>query len=94
MTTADEKTMSSLHAILARELTKRLESGEASSADFQAAAKFLKDNNISSTPQTDDAMEKLRDKVRAGKQKRSARLSEEEKAELGSNVIPFSATGE
>lgn len=39
-------TLAKLHTALAEQLLARIESGEATAADFQAAAKFLKDNGI------------------------------------------------
>lgn len=38
--------LSQLHSALAEQLLRRIKSGEATAADFQAAAKFLKDNGI------------------------------------------------
>lgn len=35
-----------LHAALAADFIRRIQSGEASAAELSAAAKFLKDNNI------------------------------------------------
>jgi len=40
-----------LHRTIAQELLNRIRSGEASAQDFNAAIKFLKDNNISFEPE-------------------------------------------
>ena len=46
MATAGKDELESLHALLAQQLRERLESGEATAAEFTAAIKFLKDNDI------------------------------------------------
>lgn len=46
MATASKDELESLHALLAQQLRERLESGEATAAEFTAAIKFLKDNDI------------------------------------------------
>ena len=43
---ASEDALAELHGTIAQILTKRLHSGEASTADINAAIKFLKDNAI------------------------------------------------
>lgn len=35
-----------LHALIARELVKKIKAGEATAADFNVARAFLKDNNV------------------------------------------------
>lgn len=35
-----------LHALIARELVKKIKTGEATAADFNVARAFLKDNNV------------------------------------------------
>lgn len=47
---AKETTLGQLHELVAREMMKRIESGEATPADFSAAIRFLKDNNITAVP--------------------------------------------
>lgn len=46
MSAASKDIMDALHSIVAKELTKRIEDGEASAADISNAIKFLKDNGI------------------------------------------------
>jgi hypothetical protein len=46
MSKATEAQLSLLHGVVAEQLKKRIESGEATAADFGAAIKFLKDNGI------------------------------------------------
>lgn len=43
---ASESALAKLHGVVAKLLTSRLQSGDASSADINAAIKFLKDNGI------------------------------------------------
>jgi hypothetical protein len=43
---APQETLENLHSQVARELSDRITSGEASSADLSNAIKFLKDNGI------------------------------------------------
>ncbi len=45
-TTATEKALGELHAVVAHTLMDRIKSGEATAADINAAIKFLKDNGI------------------------------------------------
>jgi hypothetical protein len=46
MSAASKDLMDALHSIVAKELTDRIKSGEASAADISNAIKFLKDNGI------------------------------------------------
>lgn len=46
----NEDKLASLHGVVLDGLLARLKSSEAKPADFAAAIKFLKDNNITSTP--------------------------------------------
>ena len=46
MSKATKDALESLHGIIASELTERIQSGEATAAEFTAAIKFLKDNDI------------------------------------------------
>jgi hypothetical protein len=43
---ATEETMSELHEILAKELVRKIKSGEATASELSVAVKFLKDNGI------------------------------------------------
>ncbi|MET3601115.1 hypothetical protein [Martelella mangrovi] len=49
MTKASEDALNTLHALLAKEFAKRIESGEASAGDLSAARQFLRDNSITAT---------------------------------------------
>lgn len=44
---ASKETLEQIHDELATQLLKRIKSGEATAADFQAARQLLRDNNIS-----------------------------------------------
>lgn len=50
-----------LHSAVARELLQRVKSGDASTADLSAAAKFLKDNGIEAIPTPENPLGDLRD---------------------------------
>ena len=43
---ATQNTLDALHDAIAKELLRRVESGEASAGDLQAAIRFLKDNGV------------------------------------------------
>lgn len=53
---SDQNTMSLIHQLVAEELTKRIKSGEATTADLNAAIKFLKDNNINAVPEENTSL--------------------------------------
>ncbi len=60
MSRATEDTLALLHNAVAEALLKKLQDGESvSAADIQAAAKFLKDNNITATPGASKALDAL-----------------------------------
>lgn len=46
MSAASKDLMEQLHALVATQLTARINGGEATAADFSNAIKFLKDNGI------------------------------------------------
>lgn len=61
-----EDILKNLHSSLARKLLERIESGEATAAEFTAAIKFLKDNGIdldASQAPEDHPVNQLADKV-------------------------------
>ena len=60
---ATEDTLGELHELIARGLISRLKSGEATSADYTAAIKFLKDNGISCIGTRNDDMKELVDSL-------------------------------
>lgn len=47
---ASKESLEELHAALARSLTSRINSGEATAADLNVIRQFLKDNGIDSIP--------------------------------------------
>jgi hypothetical protein len=60
---AKESTLGALHELIATEMMKRIESGEASPADFSAAIRFLKDNNITAMPTNNNPLGKMLDSL-------------------------------
>jgi hypothetical protein len=48
-----------LHQAFGRALLDRLQSGEASAGDFEVVRKWLKDNNINSTPEASPELPRL-----------------------------------
>jgi hypothetical protein len=57
---ATESTLNELHSIIAKELIKRINSGDATTQDLNAAIKFLKDNNIEAEFEKGGAMDTLK----------------------------------
>ena len=60
---ASEDTLGELHELIARGLIEKLKSGEATSADYNAAIKFLKDNDISCIGSQNDGIQELVDSL-------------------------------
>jgi ABC-type Zn uptake system ZnuABC Zn-binding protein ZnuA len=60
---ATEQTLSMLHELTAQALIEKIKSGEATSADLNAAIKFLKDNDISCVVTQSDPMKELIDEL-------------------------------
>lgn len=58
---ASEDALSELHNLVAKALIEKIKSGEATSADYNAAIKFLKDNAISCVVEQNDTMQELID---------------------------------
>ena len=56
---APQETLETLHSQVALELSERIASGEASSADMSNAIKFLKDNGIEGLPVQDSPLGQL-----------------------------------
>ncbi len=54
-----KKVLNNLHSLLAQELTAKIESGEATSAELSVARQFLKDNNIDGTVEQSDPLANL-----------------------------------
>lgn len=61
--TADEETLSDLHKLVAVFLKTKIESGEATGAEINAAIKFLKDNDISAVAAPDSPLANLVDSM-------------------------------
>lgn len=62
MSTASKDTLGALHALIAKELSERIENGTASAADISNAIKFLKDNGIEARPDLNKAVKSLAEK--------------------------------
>lgn len=58
--TASEEALELLHASLANQLAKKIESGEATAADLSVARQFLKDNGIDAVPTSGSPLDGLR----------------------------------
>lgn len=56
---ANYDTLGRLHELVAKELTRRIESGEATAADLAQAIKLLKDNNITAIPTSNNGLGQL-----------------------------------
>ena len=61
MSRASEELLSQLHNAIAADLLKLIQTGEASSADRNAAIKLLKDNDITYIPEQGDSTSILAD---------------------------------
>ncbi|WP_422048055.1 hypothetical protein [Shimia sp.] len=59
MSRATEELLASLHGLLTQEFIRKISSGEASSADLSAAAKFLKDNGIDCVARDNEGIQSL-----------------------------------
>jgi ABC-type Zn uptake system ZnuABC Zn-binding protein ZnuA len=59
MARASEDALADLHRIVAEQLAARIAAGTATASDLSNAIKFLKDNNISCTPGTSNALDDL-----------------------------------
>lgn len=60
---AKESTLGDLHELIAKEMMRRIESGEATPADMSAAIKFLKDNNITAVPTNTNPLGQMLDSL-------------------------------
>lgn len=56
---ATSEALGNLHELVTLELTRRIESGEATAADIAQAIKLLKDNGISAVPTDNNPLGKL-----------------------------------
>lgn len=59
MNPASEGELAALHAVIAKHLKEKIESGEASASDVSNAIKMLKDNNITCAPTEGKDLDKL-----------------------------------
>ncbi len=57
----NSENLEGLHAVVAKELLKRVKSGEASAAELSAAIKFLKDNGIDCYGKANETVSSLAD---------------------------------
>ena len=57
--TATTEALGNLHDLVTRELTRRIESGEATAADLAQAIKLLKDNEITAIPTDNNPLGRL-----------------------------------
>jgi len=63
MSKATEAALSTLHGVVAAELTRRILESEATAADIGAAIKFLKDNHITASIEDNQALSDLKQKL-------------------------------
>lgn len=61
MSKATTDALANLHGILAADLARRIENGEASAADLAVARQFLKDNGIDADKGSNEGLNKLTD---------------------------------
>lgn len=59
MAKATEDLLEALHVAVAKDLLDKVKSGEATAQELQAAIKFLKDNHIEATVETNPDLGKL-----------------------------------
>ena len=57
--TSNNDIMETLHALMGEELLRRIQSGEATSADLSVARQFLRDNGIDATTNQSEPLAKL-----------------------------------
>jgi len=72
MSRASEAALSTLHGVVAAELTRRIVQSEATAADIGAAIKFLKDNSITASIEDNAALSELKQKLDQRLAKRNA----------------------
>lgn len=74
MAKATEVKLSELHGVVADELKRRIEEGEASAADLGAAIKFLKDNHITASIEDNQGLSDLKKKLDEKMAKRGGKV--------------------
>ena len=60
---ASEELLGRLHSIVADDLIRRINTGEATAQELAQAIKFLKDNGIEALPEANDKLQNLADKL-------------------------------
>ncbi len=60
---ATKDVLDQLHELVARELSNKIRTGEATSADMANALRMLKDNDITIIPEDNDSLDELREKL-------------------------------
>ena len=84
MSAASEEALGELHSALATALSNAIKSNDCAASIMAVAAKFLKDNNITCTPGTDNALVALEEALsRRQNARKGSALTPEEKAQLG-----------
>lgn len=83
---ANESELGTLHAAVAVALKERIASEGATAADLNAAIKFLKDNNITATPEANRALKDLQSELEGAG---CLPASDPELDEALSNVVNF-----
>ena len=63
MAAATESALATLHELVASTLAARLASDICTAADISAAIKFLKDNNITATPEANEKLGELEEEL-------------------------------
>lgn len=86
---ASESALGALHELVAKVLAERIANGElCTAADINAAIKFLKDNNITATPEGSDKLKELEEQVKGASLDVSDADAEELQRALD-NVVNF-----
>lgn len=78
---ATEDDLGTLHNALARTLTELVGAEGTPAAILAVAAKFLKDNNVTCTPSTDNELGELEAQLKARRER--AKLTAQDKKEIG-----------
>lgn len=91
MSKATTEKLGTLHGVIAEELVRRIQEGEASAADIGAAIKFLNDNGITADIDNNDHLKGLKDQLaeRAARreQRRLRLVGEDPKSDLTDDEV-------
>ncbi len=82
--TASRNQMAELHQLICLALSARIRSGMWSSGDIAAAAKFLKDNNVTADVGDNEALQALRQNLQ---ERQKARLKEKQGVSLSADEM-------